>query len=156
MEDQLKALGASCDWSREKFTLDPEVSRLVYETFIKMHNDGLIYRGYRIVNWCPRCRSTLADVELEREQREDKLYYVKYKVVGGGEVTIATTRPETIWIDTHAAVNPQDKKNSYLIGKKLINPLLEHEMEVVGDEKVEVEFGMAFSLHLIRWMNVIF
>ena len=141
MENQLKALGASCDWSREKFTLDPNVSALVYETFLKMYSDGLVYRGYRTVNWCPRCRSTLADVELERVVREDKLYYVKYKLVEGGEIVIATTRPETIWIDTHAAVNPKDPKKNELIGKKIINPLFGHKMEIIGDESVDIEFG---------------
>ncbi len=141
MESQIKALGASCDWSREKFTLDPEVSKLVYQTFLRMHKEGLVYRGFRIVNWCPRCRSTLADAELEWKEQEDKMYYIKYKIVNGGDVTIATARPETIWIDTHAAVNPTDKKRMDLIGKKLINPLSEEEMIVIGDESVDPEFG---------------
>ncbi|MEK9200918.1 MAG: valine--tRNA ligase [Patescibacteria group bacterium] len=142
MENQMKGLGASCDWSREKFTLDPQISDLVYETFIKMHKDGLVYRGYRIVNWCPRCRSTLADVELEHNEQTTKLYYVRYpKTWEEGCVVVATTRPEPIWVDTHLAVNPKDKKNNHLVGKTVKNPLTGAEMEIIGEEFVEPGFG---------------
>lgn len=142
MEEQMKRLGASCDWSREKFTLDPQVSTLVYETFLKMYKEGLVYRGYRIVNWCPRCRSTLADVELEHNETIGKLYYVKYEREDGkGYVTVATTRPEPIWADTHLAVNPKDKKNMGLAGIKVKNPLTGNLMDIIADEFVDPAFG---------------
>ena len=138
MEDQLRGLGASCDWSREKFTLDPEISKLVYETFIKMHHEGLVYRGYRIVNWCPRCRSTLADVELEWEERTDPLYYIKY-----GPFVLATVRPETKFGDTAVAVHPKDKRYLKYVGKEIeVEGILgKFKLKVVADEDVDMEFG---------------
>ncbi len=136
MENQMRALGSSCDWSREKFTLDPEISRIVLETFVKMHNDGLVYRGYRIVNWCVRCRSTLSDLETEEREQTDKLYFLDY-----GSVTIVTTRPETIFADVAVAVNPKDKKYKSLIGKTARVPLVDREIPIIGDEAVEMGFG---------------
>ncbi len=136
MEDQMRALGSSCDWSREKFTLDPEISRLVLETFVKMYNDGLVYRGYRIVNWCVRCRSTLSDLETEEREQTDKLYFLDY-----GTVTIATTRPETIFADVAIAVNPKDKKYTALIGKTAVVPLVNREIPIIGDAEVKMGFG---------------
>ena len=142
MENQLRALGASCDWQREKFTMDPQISQLVLETFIKMHREGLVYRGFRIVNWCPRCRSTLADLELEWKEQEDQLYFVRYpKTWEEGYVIVATTRVEPIWLDTHLAVNPTDKKNLHLIGKNVKNPLTGKDMKIIGDEFVDPKFG---------------
>ena len=138
MEDQMRILGSSCDWSREKFTLDPEISNLVYETFLKMHNEGLIYRGYRIVNWCPRCRSTLADVELEWEERVDPLYYIKY-----GPFTLATVRPETKFGDTAVAVHPDDTRYVKYVGKEIeVDGLLgKFKLKVIADETVDPKFG---------------
>ena len=136
MEDQMRALGSSCDWSREKFTLDPEISKLVLETFVKMHREGLVYRGYRIVNWCVRCRSTLSDLETEEKEQTDKLYFLDY-----GSVTIATTRPETIFADVAVAVNPKDKKLKALIGKTARVPLVNREIPIIGDAAVEMGFG---------------
>jgi len=136
MENQLKALGASCDWSREKFTLDPAISKLVYETFVKMHNDGLVYRGYRIVNWSTKSRSTLSDLETEEKEQTDDLYYLDY-----GVATVATTRPETIFADVAVAVNPNDVKMNQLIGKKAVVPICGKEVLIIGDEAVEIGFG---------------
>ena len=135
MEDQMRALGSSCDWSREKFTLDPEISKLVLETFVKMHKESLVYRGYRIVNWCVRCRSTLSDLETEEKELTDKLYYLDY-----GTVTIATTRPETISADVAVAVHPKGKYKN-LIGKTATVPLVNREVPIIGDTAVEKEFG---------------
>ncbi len=138
MEDQMKTLGSSCDWSREKFTLDPKISKLVYETFIKLNNDGLVYRGYRIVNWCPRCRSTLADVELEHREQIDPLYYIKY-----GPFVLATVRPETKFGDTAVAVHPKDKRYTKYIGQEIeAEGLLgKFKLKVIADENVDMEFG---------------
>lgn len=138
MENQMKTLGSSCDWNREKFTLDPNISKLVYETFVKLNNDGLIYRGYRIVNWCPRCRSTLADVELEHREQIDPLYYIKY-----GPFVLATVRPETKFGDTAVAVNPKDKRYTKYIGQKIeVEGLLgRFKLNVIADENVDMEFG---------------
>ena len=138
MEDQFRLLGASCDWSREKFTLDPGISKLVYETFLRMHKDGLVYRGYRIVNWCSRCRSTLADVELEWEERGDPLYYIKY-----GPFTLATVRPETKFGDTAVAVHPKDKRYAKYVGKEIEVEGLTgtFKLKVIADEAVDRKFG---------------
>ncbi|OGY19077.1 MAG: valine--tRNA ligase [Candidatus Chisholmbacteria bacterium RIFCSPLOWO2_01_FULL_50_28] len=138
MEGQLRALGASCDWSREKFTLDPQVSRIVLETFIRMYNEGLVYRGYRIVNWCPRCRSTLSELELDWEERTDPLYYIKY-----GPFTLATVRPETKFGDTALAVHPDDRRYKKFIDKQftfetLLGP---RTLQVVADRAVDPKFG---------------
>ena len=138
MEDQFRSLGTSCDWSREKFTLDPNISKLVYETFIKLNNDGLVYRGYRIVNWCPRCRSTLADVELEHREQVDPLYYIKY-----GPFVLATVRPETKFGDTAVAVNPKDKRYTKYIGQEIeVDGLLgKFKLKVIADNNVDMKFG---------------
>ena len=104
-------MGASCDWSRFKFTLDPEIVKIVYKTFKKLYDDGLIYRGERIVNYCPRCGTAYSQLEVDYVERDDNLYYLDY-----GTVTIATTRPETIFADVAIAVNPKDKKYDKLVG----------------------------------------
>src|SRR3989344_2767215 len=114
MENQLRKLGASCDWSREKFTLDPDIVEKVQETFIKLYEDGLIYRGKRIVNWCVKHQTTLSDLEVKYEEREDPLYYIKY-----GPLELATVRPETKFGDTAVAVNPKDKRYLKYIGKEI-------------------------------------
>lgn len=146
IEGQIRQMGASVDWSRYTFTLDPHVVSTVYETFAKMHTEGLVYRDNYMVNYCPKCGTTFADLEILHEERVGKLYYVKYKVQGESEkyVTVATTRPETIMLDTHIAVNPKDKKRASYIGTKVINPLTGTEMEIIGDEFVDPKFGTGF------------
>lgn len=146
IEEQIRQMGASVDWSRYSFTLDPHVVSTVYETFAKMHKEGLVYRDNYMVNYCPKCGTTFADLEILHEERVGKLYYVKYKVQGESEkyVTVATTRPETIMLDTHIAVNPKDKKRASYIGTKVINPLTGTEMEIIGDEFVDPKFGTGF------------
>ena len=146
IEGQIKQMGASVDWSRYTFTLDPHVIEAVYATFAKMYKEGLVYRDNYMVNYCPKCGTTFADLEILHEERVGKLYYVRYKVQGESEkyITVATTRPETIMLDTHIAVNPKDKKRAGWIGKKVINPLTGSEMEIIGDEFVDPKFGTGF------------
>ena len=141
MENQLRALGASCDWTRKKFTLDLDVSEAVFTTFKKMYDEGLIYRGERIINWCPRCATSLSDLEVEHKETEGTLTYIKYPVVGGGKIVVATTRPETMLGDTAVAVNPADKRYAKLVGKTVQLPLTDREIPVIVDEAVDMEFG---------------
>ena len=142
MENQLRSLGASCDWTRKKFTLDPDVSQAVYYTFKKMYDEGLIYRGERIVNWCSKCTTGLSDLEVEHKETEGTLTYIKYPFTDeSGFVTVATTRPETMLGDTAVAVNPSDKRYKDLVGKTLKLPLTEREIPIVADEAVDKEFG---------------
>jgi len=136
MESQLKTLGASCDWSRFKFTLDPEIVKIVYQTFKKLYDDGLVYRGERIVNYCPRCGTAYSQLEVDYVERDDDLYYLDY-----GTVTIATTRPETIFADVAVAVNPKDKRYAGLIGKTAHIPLINREVPVIEDNLVDINFG---------------
>lgn len=136
MEDQLRALGASCDWSRAKFTLDPDIVKIVYSTFKKLHEDDLLYRGERVVNYCVKCGTAFSQLEVNYEEREDKLYYLDY-----GTITIATTRPETIFADVAVAVNPKDKRYKNLVGKIATVPLTENEVPIIADDAVELEFG---------------
>lgn len=141
--NQMKRLGASADWSRFKFTLDPDIVDLVLDTFLKLHKDNLVYRGERLVNYCVKCGTGYSELEVEYEERIDALYYIKYELVDTPNefITVATTRPEPIWVDTHLAVHPKDKKNMHLIGKKFKNPLTEAKMEIISDEFVDPEFG---------------
>ncbi len=140
--DQMKKLGASADWNRYKFTLDPDIVASVNETFIRLHKDGLIYRGEKLVNYCTKCGTGYSELEIEHEERIDNLYYVNYqKVDGSGFITVATTRPEPIWADTHLAVNPKNRKTKDLIGQRVVNPITGSEMEIIGDEFVDPEFG---------------
>lgn len=142
IEGQIRQMGASVDWSRYTFTLDPHVVSTVYSTFAKMHKEGLVYRDNYMVNYCPKCGTTFADLEIIHEDRVDKLYYIKYKMVGSEDsVVVATVRPETIMLDTHMAVHPDNKKTKHLIGKKVINPLSLKEMEIIADSFVDPEFG---------------
>ncbi|MDR1045587.1 MAG: valine--tRNA ligase [Candidatus Adiutrix sp.] len=139
---QLRRLGASCDWSRERFTMDEGLSRAVREVFVSLYEQGLIYRDYYIINWCPRCRTALADLEVEHEDRPDHLYYVRYPVVGKEAVlTVATTRPETIFGDTAVAVNPQDSRFQDLIGEKVLVPLTDRVAPIIADSYVDPDFG---------------
>ena len=142
IEGQIRQMGASVDWSRYTFTLDPHVISTVYDTFTRMHKDGLVYRDNYMVNYCPKCGTTFADLEILHEDRVDKLYYVKYKLVDKDEyVVVATVRPETIMLDTHMAVHPDNKKTKHLIGVKVINPLTGKKMEIIADTFVDQEFG---------------
>jgi valyl-tRNA synthetase len=142
IEGQIKQMGASVDWNHYTFTLDPHVVSTVYSTFAKMHKEGLVYRDNYMVNYCPKCGTTFADLEILHEDRVDKLYYIKYKLVGSEEyVTVATVRPETVMLDTHMAVHPDNEKTKELIGKKVENPLTGDEMEIIADTFVDPAFG---------------
>jgi valyl-tRNA synthetase len=140
--EQLKQLGCSCDWSRLRFTMDEMLSKAVKEVFISLYNDGLIYKGKYIINWCPRCVTALANDEVDHADESGKLWYFKYPYKdGNGFVTIATTRPETMLGDTAVAVNPKDERYQHLIGKELILPLTDRTIPVIADEYVDMEFG---------------
>lgn len=139
---QLKSMGASCDWSRERFTLDEGLSRAVREVFVRLFEEGLIYRGDYIINWCPRCRTALSDLEVEHEDIKGKLYYIKYKFAREeGYITVATTRPETYLGDTAVAVHPDDSRYKGLIGKSVKLPVLNREIPIISDEFVDSSFG---------------
>jgi valyl-tRNA synthetase len=140
--EQLKKLGASCDWERTKFTMDPDMSEAVIKVFVDLYNKGLIYRGYRMVNWDPEAKTTLSDEEVNYEERTDTLYYVKYQIEGENEyVTIATTRPETILGDTAVCINPNDERYTHLKGKKVIVPICNRVIPIIEDDYVDIEFG---------------
>src|SRR3989339_364066 len=147
MENQLKTLGASCDWTRNKFTLDPDIIKIVYQTFKKMFDEGLIYRGLKMVNYCPRCGTNFSQLEVETVEKEDLLYFIDY-----GTITIATTRPETIFADVAVAVNPDDKKYKNLVGKTAFIPLttsmaggqaslINREIPIIADKLVDIKTG---------------
>ncbi len=147
---QLRRLGASCDWSRERFTMDEGLSRAVREAFVTLYERGLIYQGNYIINWCPRCQTALSDEESIHKEVQGGLYHIKYPVAGAGRkaekvgedhIVIATTRPETMLGDTAVAVHPEDPRYQHLIGKKLILPLIEREIPVISDKFVDPEFG---------------
>jgi valyl-tRNA synthetase len=140
--DQLKRMGCSCDWERERFTMDEGCSRAVREVFVRFFEEGLIYRGYYIVNWCPRCLTAISDIEVEHEDTEGKLWFIRYDLKDAGDpIHVATTRPETMLGDTAVAVNPRDHRYRHLVGKTAILPLLGREIPVIADEFVDPEFG---------------
>ncbi|WP_027124424.1 valine--tRNA ligase [Gelidibacter mesophilus] len=140
--EQLKKLGCSCDWDRTKFTMDAEMSESVIKVFVDLYNKGMIYRGYRMVNWDPEAKTTLSDEEVIHVERTDKLYYVKYQIENeDGFVTIATTRPETILGDTAVCVNPNDERFQHLIGKNVIVPICNRIVPIIADDYVDMEFG---------------
>lgn len=140
--DQLKKLGASCDWERTAFTMDDIRSRSVIKVFVDLYRKGLIYRGKRMVNWDPKAKTALSDIEVIYKEEHSKLYYLRYKIVGeDGYAVVATTRPETIMGDTAMCINPNDPKNQYLRGKRVIVPLVGREIPVIEDEYVEIGFG---------------
>lgn len=140
--NQLKRLGASCDWARERFTMDEGLSRAVRLVFVTLYNVGLIYRGHRIINWCPRCETALANLEVEPEDHDGFLYYIKYPIEGEDDfITVATTRPETMLGDTAVAVNPDDPRYKKYHGKKAILPLVGRILPIIADSYVEPEFG---------------
>mgnify|MGYP005834144861 CR=1 FL=1 len=140
--NQLKRIGCSCDWERTRFTLDDSLSRAVTEVFIRLYKKDLIYRGNRIVNWCPSCQTSLSDDEVEHEEKDGNLWYIKYKIKGSDEyLTVATTRPETMLGDTALAVNPKDSKYKKSVGKTVILPILEREIPIIADAYVDPGFG---------------
>ncbi|OPX25471.1 MAG: valine--tRNA ligase [Candidatus Cloacimonas sp. 4484_140] len=141
--DQLRRLGASCDWRRERFTMDEGLSNAVNEAFISLYKKGLIYRGEYIINWCPRCNTALSDVEVEHEDKASHLWYIKYPLKDRKHefITVATTRPETMLGDTAVAVNPNDPRYAELIGETILLPLVNREIPIIADEFVDKEFG---------------
>jgi len=140
--NQLRLLGSSCDWSRERFTMDEGCSEAVQEVFVRLYERGLIYRGNRIINWCSKCRTTISDIEVEHVDREGKLWHIKYPVADSDDfVVVATTRPETMLGDTGVAVHPDDQRYRHLVGKTVRLPLMNREIPVVADPGVEKEFG---------------
>ncbi len=152
MYDQLRAMGFSLDWSREKFTLDSEISKIVYSTFKKLYDDGLIYRGTRMINWCPRCATVLSDLEVVHKEKEGNLWFIKYPIKSDNRdqksdisqetfITVATTRPETMLGDTAVAVNPEDTRYKDFVGKTVILPLMNREIPILADSYVDPKFG---------------
>ena len=140
--NQLKKIGSSCDWDRERFTMDEGCSKAVREVFVNLYNKGLIYRGSKIINWCPKCITALSDAEVEHEEQQGHFWHIKYPVKDSDEyVIIATTRPETMFGDTAVAVNPEDERYKHMIGKTLCLPLTDREIPVIADEYVDKEFG---------------
>ena len=140
---QIRSMGASCDWTRERFTLDDGLSRAVREAFVQLYNKGLIYRGPRLINWCPRCETAISDLEVEHKDTTGKLYYVKYHLEGSDNefIMVATTRPETILGDTAVAVHPKDKRYKKLVGRMAILPVLGRKIPIIADQVVDIEFG---------------
>lgn len=142
MENQVRRLGASCDWTREIFTLDERIIKIVLRTFKKLADDNLVYRGERLINWCVKHQTTLSDLEVKHEDQEGQLTYIKYPLRDSREfVTVATTRPETMLGDTAVAVNPSDERYQNLVGQTLVVPLVNREITIIADEAVEKEFG---------------
>ncbi|HEY3445639.1 MAG TPA: valine--tRNA ligase [Myxococcales bacterium] len=141
--EQLKVLGASCDWERQRFTMDEGLSKAVREAFVRLYEEGLIYRAQRLINWCPRCRTALSDLEVEHEDKNGNLWHIAYPVKGSDQkLTVATTRPETMLGDTAVAVHPEDPRYKHLIGQKVVLPLLHREIPIIGDAQlVSMEFG---------------
>jgi len=146
---QIRRMGSSCDWTRERFTLDEGLSRAVREAFVRLYEKGLIYRGLRLINWCPRCETAISDLEVEHEDTTGKLYYVRYRLEGSAPSTgaqdefimVATTRPETILGDTAVAVHPRDKRYKKLVGRMAILPALNRRIPIIADDAVDPEFG---------------
>src|SRR5512135_368866 len=139
---QLKRLGASCDWERERFTMDAGLSRAVREVFVRLFEEGLIHRDNRLINWCPRCHTALSDIEVEHEDKAGHLWHIRYPVTGTDRfLVVATTRPETMLGDTAVAVNPADKRYAALIGGTVLLPLVNRTIPIIGDEYVDMDFG---------------
>jgi valyl-tRNA synthetase len=142
IKKQMVRLGTSCDWTRERFTLDPPLYRAVLEAFLRLYHEGLIYRGRYMVNWCPRCHTALSDLEVEHSERDTKLYHIRYPIPGSDDsVVVATTRPETMLGDTAVAVHPDDDRYQHLVGRKALLPLMNREIPVIADNYVDPAFG---------------
>ena len=140
--EQMKQLGNSCDWDRERFTMDKGCNEAVTEFFVKLYEKGQIYRGNRIINWCPDCKTTLSDAEVEHEEKDGNFYHIKYFLKDSDEfLEIATTRPETMLGDTGIAVNPEDERYAHLVGKTAILPIVGRELPIVADDYVDKDFG---------------
>ena len=140
--NQLKRLGASCDWERERFTMDEGLSTAVREIFVSLYEDGLVYRDNRLINWCPRCHTALSDLEVEHEDKKGNLWHLRYPVQGADQsLVVATTRPETMLGDSAVAVHPEDERYQHLIGKSVLLPLMDREIPIIADEYVDMEFG---------------
>src|SRR5437773_6753531 len=144
--EQLKVIGCSCDWSRTRFTFDAAYSRSVREVFVRLWEEGLIYRGHRVIHWCPHCLTSLSDEEAEFAEETGTLYYIRYPVKDGPRpfLTVATTRPETMLGDTAVAVNPRDRRHAGFIGKTARLPIVEAEIPIIADEAVDPKFGTGF------------
>src|SRR5271165_1417199 len=143
IQRQMKQIGESCDWSREKFTMSPEMSAVVREVFVRLYEQGLIYRAQRLLNWCPSCLTVLSDLEVLHEERPGHLWHIKYPVAGSANkfLVVATTRPETMLGDTAVAVHPEDERFKHLIGRNVLLPLANREIPIIGDQMVDREFG---------------
>src|SRR3984893_18772732 len=142
IQRQMKQIGESCDWWREKFTLSPELSHVVREVFVTLYEEGLVYRDTRLVNWCPDCLTVLSDLEVVHEERQGHLWFIKYPVAGSKEfLSVATTRPETMLGDSAVAVHPEDERYRHLIGKNVVVPLMNREIPIIGDDMVDREFA---------------
>ena len=140
--EQLKTLGSSCDWERQRFTMDEQCAKAVREAFCSLYEKGYIYRGKRIINWCPHCKTALSDVEVEYVEKNGFFWHIRYPLTdGSGSVEVATTRPETMLGDAAVAVNPEDPRYKDMIGKTLTLPLVGREIPIVGDEHADMEFG---------------
>ena len=140
--NQMRRMGVSCDWSRERFTMDKQLSRAVTEVFVRLYEEGLIYRGEYIVNWCPRCKTAISDLEVVYKTSQGYLWYIKYPIVGSDEcLTVATTRPETMLGDTAVAVHPDDERYARFVGKKVLLPVMNREIPIIADDFVDREFG---------------
>lgn len=140
--EQLKKLGCSCDWERERFTMDEGLSNAVKEVFLRLYSKGLVYKGERITNWCPKCNTSISDIEVEYEEKDGSFWHIRYPVKNSSEfVTVATTRPETMLGDTAVAVHPSDERYAHLIGKTVVLPLMNREIPVIADDYVDKEFG---------------
>src|SRR5690606_20532756 len=139
---QLKTLGCSCDWSRTKFTMDDDLSESVTKVFVDLYNKGLIYRGYRMVNWDPEAKTNISDEEVIYKEKQGKLYFLRYLIEGSEDyIVVATTRPETIFGDTAVCINPNDERYAFLKGKKVIVPIANRSIPIIEDEYVDIEFG---------------
>src|SRR5213075_399545 len=142
IQEQMRRLGASVDWSREYFTMDDNLSRAVREVFVRLHEQGLIYRGKYVINWCPRCETAISDLEVKHEEIPGKLWEIRYPVIGSNEfITVATTRPENMLGDTAVAVNERDERYTHLHGKRVLLPLMNREIPIITDELAQPEFG---------------
>jgi valyl-tRNA synthetase len=139
--DQLKAIGSSADWSRTYFTLDEGLSRAVRETFVRLYDQGLVYRGHYIINWCPRCLTALSNEEVEKEEVDGRIWHLRYPLADGGHLTVATTRPETMLGDTAVAVHPEDERYLSMVGREVLLPLVDRRIPVIADDAIDPEFG---------------
>ncbi|HBV81036.1 MAG TPA: valine--tRNA ligase, partial [Clostridiales bacterium] len=140
--EQLKKIGSSCDWDRERFTMDEGCSKAVKEVFVKLYNKDLIYRGERIINWCPKCLTSISDAEVEYEDQAGHFWHLRYKTTDGtGYIDLATTRPETLLGDTAVAVNPNDDRYKDMVGKTLDLPIVHRQIPIIADDYVDMEFG---------------